>query len=294
VIDVVIPVYRGNHETRRCFDGVLSTVAHERFEVVVVDDVSPEPEIVGYLDELARGRRITLLRNETNVGFVGSVNRAMALHRDRDVVPAKLPAPAADVQHAERGRPVVIRRLRQRDRLSHQKVIDVRSQPVGVGELVARAGGHEQLVRSVRRRSIRPALFVLEIRKPALQPADDVGVRALPGAVGRERPEPRQIVSIGELFDDDASQRRRRLTDRESRVPAALQQNHAQPETSCDHRQDGAAEARPDDGEIAVNHENAKCRMQNAECKREVAELSQLSLFEQEVGRPGVFRLCFS
>jgi len=86
VIDVVIPVYKGNRETRRCVDSVLSSIPHERVEVVVVDDASPEPEIVGYLDELARGRRITLLRNETNVGFVGSVNRAMALHRDRDVV----------------------------------------------------------------------------------------------------------------------------------------------------------------------------------------------------------------
>ena len=44
------------------------------------------PAIAQYLRELAAQRRITLLANEANAGFVQSVNRGMALHGDRDVV----------------------------------------------------------------------------------------------------------------------------------------------------------------------------------------------------------------
>lgn len=86
MIDVVIPVYRGLAETRRCVESVLACRQASAHEVVVLDDASPEPEIAAYLDALAREGRVTLLRNESNQGFVRTVNRGMALHGDRDVV----------------------------------------------------------------------------------------------------------------------------------------------------------------------------------------------------------------
>jgi hypothetical protein len=52
----------------------------------VIDDASPEPGIATWLDELAAQQRIELLRNASNLGFVHSVNRGLALHPDRDVV----------------------------------------------------------------------------------------------------------------------------------------------------------------------------------------------------------------
>lgn len=85
-VDVIIPVYRGAAQTRRCIESVLASRLATPVEVVVVDDATPEPAIAIYLDELARAARITLLRNATNAGFVKSVNRGMALHADRDVV----------------------------------------------------------------------------------------------------------------------------------------------------------------------------------------------------------------
>lgn len=85
-VDVIIPVYRGAAETRRCIDSALASRYATPCEMVVVDDASPEPEIVAYLDALAASGRITLLRNAENLGFVRSVNRAMALHASRDVV----------------------------------------------------------------------------------------------------------------------------------------------------------------------------------------------------------------
>lgn len=85
-IDVVIPVYRGFAETRSCVESVLAAPCTQAFELVVVDDCSPEPELSAWLAQLAAVGRLTLLRNEHNRGFVASVNRAMALHPERDVV----------------------------------------------------------------------------------------------------------------------------------------------------------------------------------------------------------------
>lgn len=86
VVDIIVPVYRGLEETRACLESVLAGTQRTSIELVVVDDASPEPGIPSMLDALVGAGRITLLRNDTNRGFVASVNRAMALHPDRDVV----------------------------------------------------------------------------------------------------------------------------------------------------------------------------------------------------------------
>lgn len=86
VIDVIVPVHSGRAATTRCLQSLLAGGPQTPFEIVVVDDATPEPAIARDLDELAAARRITLLRNERNLGFVHSVNRGMTLHSDRDVV----------------------------------------------------------------------------------------------------------------------------------------------------------------------------------------------------------------
>lgn len=86
MIDVIIPVYKGARETRRCLDSVLGSMQREAFEVVAVDDASPDPDIAALVRDLAAKGRITLVSNNTNAGFVHSVNRGMSLHPDRDVV----------------------------------------------------------------------------------------------------------------------------------------------------------------------------------------------------------------
>src|SRR3954471_1964274 len=86
MIDVVVPVYGGMQATRRCLESVLANRQGSANGGVVIDDRGPEPAIAAYLDGLARDGRITLLRNERNLGFVQSVNRGMALHPERDIV----------------------------------------------------------------------------------------------------------------------------------------------------------------------------------------------------------------
>ena len=85
-VDVVVPVHRGLVATRRCLESVIASRSIVGSETIVIDDATPEAEIARYLDELAGDGRVTLLRNDANEGFVRSVNRGMALHRDRDVV----------------------------------------------------------------------------------------------------------------------------------------------------------------------------------------------------------------
>ena len=85
-IDIIIPVYRGVVETRACIESVLASKNTHPVEIVIVDDASPEPAIAEYLTSLADAGRITLLHNESNRGFVASVNSGMSLHGDRDVI----------------------------------------------------------------------------------------------------------------------------------------------------------------------------------------------------------------
>lgn len=85
-IDIIIPVYRGFMETKKCLMSVLASPNAAESNLVIVDDHTPEPGLAEYLDQLAEAGLIELLRNSENHGFVVSVNRAMALHRDRDVV----------------------------------------------------------------------------------------------------------------------------------------------------------------------------------------------------------------
>ncbi|HEV8689252.1 MAG TPA: glycosyltransferase, partial [Ideonella sp.] len=85
-IDVIVPVYAGAQETLRCLWSVLASQVDMPFELVVIDDCSPEPALSAHLRELAALGLIRLLVNENNRGFVATVNIGLALHWDRDVV----------------------------------------------------------------------------------------------------------------------------------------------------------------------------------------------------------------
>ena len=71
MIDVIIPVYDGFDETRRCIESVLDNKNSRNFNILVIEDFSPNPLIKSYLQELASKKLIELLVNEKNLGFVG-------------------------------------------------------------------------------------------------------------------------------------------------------------------------------------------------------------------------------
>ncbi len=82
---VVIPVYRGETETRACIDSVLATVSAET-PVVLVNDASPEPGVTRLLRGYAADGRVVLIENEANLGFPAAVNRGMGAVDDHDIV----------------------------------------------------------------------------------------------------------------------------------------------------------------------------------------------------------------
>ena len=79
-ISVLMPAYNAE---RYVLSSVLSVLAQtfEDFELLVVDDCSTDrtAEILSSIQD----RRLRVLRNETNLGIVGSLNRAMAEARGR-------------------------------------------------------------------------------------------------------------------------------------------------------------------------------------------------------------------
>ena len=86
-VDIIVPVYRGLADTRLCIDSVLASTNQSAWRLVVINDASPEPEVTAWLRErAAQDSRITLLENRDNLGFVGTVNRGMALSDSNDVL----------------------------------------------------------------------------------------------------------------------------------------------------------------------------------------------------------------
>ena len=86
-VSVIIPVYADFAATMGCLESVLAQgVLPHWSRVVVVDDATPEPKIARMLDVLAGRGLITLIRNQRNLGFVGSINRALQSIPNGDVI----------------------------------------------------------------------------------------------------------------------------------------------------------------------------------------------------------------
>lgn len=86
-VDVIVPVYRGLTDTRQCIDSVLAAPVRTPYRLIVINDCSPEPEVTQWLRErAAQDNRIMLLENAENLGFVGTVNRGMAVSDSNDVL----------------------------------------------------------------------------------------------------------------------------------------------------------------------------------------------------------------
>ena len=85
-VDVIVPVYRNLEAVRRCIESVLGSSCRTPHELVLVNDGTPEPELARYLRDLGERGLATLIEQPSRQGYAAAVNRAFALHRDRDVV----------------------------------------------------------------------------------------------------------------------------------------------------------------------------------------------------------------
>jgi len=87
-VDVLIPVYNGLEETLECINSALDARKLNRtaHRLVVIEDKTPVPALAKALKVLAAKGKITLVQNAVNLGFIRSMNRAMALSPNKDVV----------------------------------------------------------------------------------------------------------------------------------------------------------------------------------------------------------------
>jgi GT2 family glycosyltransferase/glycosyltransferase involved in cell wall biosynthesis len=86
VVDVVIPVHGAFEEVMACLYSVLTSRNTTPYQLIVIDDCSPQAELRGALDRLAACNNIELHRTPRNIGFAGACNMGMALHPERDVL----------------------------------------------------------------------------------------------------------------------------------------------------------------------------------------------------------------
>lgn len=82
VVSIVIPVYGKIEYTYRCLRSLWSHRSHYSFEVIVVDDRSPD----NTLEVLETIRGVRVVRNEANLGFIRSCNRGASESRGKLLV----------------------------------------------------------------------------------------------------------------------------------------------------------------------------------------------------------------
>lgn len=85
-LTVIVPVYDDVAATTACLDALCPELEPNDSQLIIVDDASPDPAMGGVLSRIAGHPRVRLLRNPANLGFVGAVNRGLALAPSGDVL----------------------------------------------------------------------------------------------------------------------------------------------------------------------------------------------------------------
>lgn len=78
-VDIIIPVYGGLHVLKPCVKSIIDRT-HWRYNLIFIDDASPDPAVKTYLSGLAWGEAspTKVLYNKKNRGFAATVNRGIA------------------------------------------------------------------------------------------------------------------------------------------------------------------------------------------------------------------------
>ena len=79
-VTVLVPVYKGLADVQACLESVVRHGAEAPFELLVIDDASPQAAVAAYVDQFGaseHGVPVRVLRNPENLGFVRTVNRGL-------------------------------------------------------------------------------------------------------------------------------------------------------------------------------------------------------------------------
>lgn len=79
--DIIVPVYNGFEYLENLFAGIEKTKV--KYRLYIINDCSTDERVLPFLRQYADGKEnVRLLVNENNLGFVQSVNKALALTRN--------------------------------------------------------------------------------------------------------------------------------------------------------------------------------------------------------------------
>lgn len=83
-VDIVIPIYNAYEYTVECINSVLKYTNKEEYNLILINDKSPDIRIAEYLNNLEaeNNENILIYNNEKNLGFVGTVNKGMSISQN--------------------------------------------------------------------------------------------------------------------------------------------------------------------------------------------------------------------
>lgn len=85
-VTVVIPVYNAIEEVLVCINSVIEYTDFSNTKLLIIDDCSPDESVSISLEQFRVVPGVTILRNDTNLGYTRTINRAINLVGDDDVV----------------------------------------------------------------------------------------------------------------------------------------------------------------------------------------------------------------
>ncbi|MDQ0587762.1 glycosyltransferase family 2 protein [Variovorax paradoxus] len=81
LVSLIIPTRNALALVRQCIESILAKTAYPRFEIILVDNGSDDPEALRYFDALARRPDVRVLRDDGPFNYSALNNRAAAIAR---------------------------------------------------------------------------------------------------------------------------------------------------------------------------------------------------------------------
>jgi O-antigen biosynthesis protein len=86
-LSVIVPVYGDLEATRACLQSLADVdLGSKRWRVILINDASPEAGMAELVADAARHGHVRAFTNTRNLGFAGTVNRALAMTDREDVI----------------------------------------------------------------------------------------------------------------------------------------------------------------------------------------------------------------
>ncbi|WP_255255275.1 glycosyltransferase [Bacillus pseudomycoides] len=90
-VDVIIPIYNGYEFTKRCIESIYNN-ADLRFNLFLINDASSDERIYSFLENLkshdlpGKLKKLVVIHNEINLGFVKSINKGLLLTTNHPIL----------------------------------------------------------------------------------------------------------------------------------------------------------------------------------------------------------------